>query len=238
MKLVAPDYYADFRCLAGACRHTCCEGWEIDVDEDRLADYRKNPFIAPHIDETDAPHFRLLDGERCPFLNQNGLCEMILRFGEASLCQICRDHPRFRNYWSDRTELGLGLVCEEAGRIILERQTPMRLIVLEDDGVIEETDEDEAELMALRGDMLGAIRETEPRARLMEYLIYRHLPDALYDGRLEARVAFIHRSFDAITAEWAKTDGSLNALVECARVWSYDTEYDDEVLEAQIAEND
>lgn len=33
MKYKVPSYYKDFKCIAGSCKHTCCEGWEIDVDE-------------------------------------------------------------------------------------------------------------------------------------------------------------------------------------------------------------
>jgi hypothetical protein len=102
MKLYAPQYYKEFHCIADACQHTCCEGWEIDIDEEQLARFRQEPYIAAHIEEGDPPHFRLLEGERCPFLKENGLCEMILRYGEDILCQICRDHPRFRSFWSDR----------------------------------------------------------------------------------------------------------------------------------------
>ena len=29
-----PDYYEAFHCLAGACPHTCCEKWEVVVDEE------------------------------------------------------------------------------------------------------------------------------------------------------------------------------------------------------------
>lgn len=43
MKRVVPDYYADFACVAGACRHTCCVGWEIDIDPDSLRRYQAMP---------------------------------------------------------------------------------------------------------------------------------------------------------------------------------------------------
>ena len=39
MKLRVPSYYKEFTCLAGACRHSCCVGWEVDVDEDTAAYY-------------------------------------------------------------------------------------------------------------------------------------------------------------------------------------------------------
>lgn len=235
MKVIAPDYYSQFRCIAGACRHTCCEGWEIDIDEEKLPLYRAMADIAPQIDETDTPHFRLSDDERCPFLNKDNLCDLILRHGEDILCQICRDHPRFRSFWSDRTEIGLGLVCEEAGRLILSQEKPMELAVLSDDGAADTLPEDEAWLLSYRDELLQSIEETGPKARLLEYLIYRHLPDALYDGRLDARLAFIRQSFREITDAWEKTDGAIETMAECARAWSYDVEYDDEELERRIA---
>ena len=235
MKIVAPDYLSEFKCIAGGCRHTCCVGWEVDVDGESLQKFEQLPDIAKHIDYDDTPHIKLSDDERCPFLNDDGLCEMIINHGEEILCQICADHPRFRNFWSDRIELGLGLVCEEAGRLILGRKEPMKLVTLSNDGENTELQEDEKWLMALRDDMLESIDKTGVEARLLEYLIYRHLPDALYDNRVEERIAFVNQSFDEIIGKWKKTDGSFESLVECARVWSYDIEYDDEALEKKIS---
>ena len=36
MKITAPDYYSQFKCIADQCRHTCCVGWEIEVDDEGL----------------------------------------------------------------------------------------------------------------------------------------------------------------------------------------------------------
>ena len=234
MKVIVPDYYKDFQCIADRCRHTCCIGWEIDIDEDSLERFERDADIAAHIEHSDVAHFRLLDGERCPFLNQDNLCDLILKHGEGILCQICRDHPRFRNFWADRVEMGLGLVCEEAARLILTQQTPMRLEVLSDDGADTQQPEDEAWLMQLRERLLQT-ELTGAQARLWEYLVYRHLADALYDDRVEERIAFIQHSFDELMQSWAKTDGSIDALVDVVRVWSYDIEYDDEELERRLA---
>lgn len=234
MKTIVPDYYKDFRCIAGECRHTCCMGWEIDVDEPALRRFLAEPEISRHVSMAETPHIELLEGERCPFLNEKGLCRMILSHGEDMLCDICRDHPRFRNYWSDRVETGLGLVCEEAGRLILSRSAPMCLRVLEDDGADEEIPEDEEWLTEYRDRLLSDITFEGPEARLMEYLIYRHIPDALYDGLVEQRTAFIRNAFEEILTEWKKAGGSFEALVESARRFSYDVEYDDEELKKRI----
>ena len=109
MKLMAPDYYGRFRCIADRCRHSCCIGWEIDIDPDTREKYRHIPgAFGKRLNEgiEDAPegaHFRLSQDERCPMLNQNGLCDLITTIGEQNLCQICADHPRFRNFFSERT---------------------------------------------------------------------------------------------------------------------------------------
>ena len=81
---------------------------EIDVDDTTLTKYNSlnNDFankIKSNIDFIDTPHFKLGQDERCPFLNSKGLCEIIINLGEDMLCQICSDHPRFRNYYDDFT---------------------------------------------------------------------------------------------------------------------------------------
>lgn len=235
MKTIAPDYYKEFRCTAGKCSHTCCKGWEIDIDDAALPRFSAVPEISAHIClDDDVPHIRLDEEERCPFLCDDGLCSMILTYGEDMLCDICRDHPRFRSYWSDRIEMGLGLVCEAAGRLILTRKEPMKLVIIDDDGEDAGLPEDEAWLLAYRDKMLSEIKEEGPKARLLEYLIYRHIPDALYDDMLEERTAFVYSAYSEIISDWEKTPGTTDDLIECARRFSYDVEYDDEVLMQRI----
>ena len=235
MKILVPDYYSKFRCIAGRCRHTCCKGWEIDVDEESLPRFLNDTFISPHVELSDTPHIRLEEDEKCPFLRADGLCEMIVRSGEKSLCQICRDHPRFRNFWTGITEIGLGFVCGTAAELILGWPEKMKLTVLEDDGAEEPVPDDEQWLINLRCDLLEKITDTGPHARLREYLIYRHLADALYDGRVDERIRFIDEAYSEITGRWKHTDGSLPEIAEAARQWSYDVEYDEEVLEKRIS---
>ena len=124
MRVIAPVYYKDFACIASACRHSCCIGWEVDVDTASLARYAD--MTAPYAEsirssiEGETPHFGLTEGERCPHLDGAGLCRIITECGESALCQICRDHPRYRNYYEGVLEIGLGLSCEEAARLALD----------------------------------------------------------------------------------------------------------------------
>ena len=132
--LVYPNYYPRFACSADKCRHNCCIGWEIDIDESTLSYYdlldgemgaRLSRAIRR---DGDCACFALDEEERCPFLNEKGLCDIILHLGEDALCDICTDHPRFRHFFDSRTELGLGLSCESAAALILSMREKMSLV--------------------------------------------------------------------------------------------------------------
>ena len=146
MKTFVPNYYHKFKCIADKCKHSCCIGWEIDIDEFSLESYRNvegafGERLRRNIDfDCDCPHFILQEGDRCPFLNDNNLCDMICEIGEDLLCDICADHPRFRNFFSDSVEEGIGLCCEEAARIVLCNHEPFSLI--SDDSGCSYTDEE------------------------------------------------------------------------------------------------
>lgn len=143
MKIYAPSYYKEFKCINSKCEHNCCIGWEIDIDENSLDFYKTKEDIWGHIDLTDTPHFVLDNKERCPFLNKNNLCEIIINYGENSLCQICRDHPRFRNFYNTRTEIGLGLTCEVSAKLILENDFHLTHIGQDSDAYFPDKEEEE-----------------------------------------------------------------------------------------------
>ena len=120
MKFCVPKYYKDFKCIADKCTHSCCIGWEIDIDNNTLEKYSRlnheyREAIIESIDRDGDPHFRLSINERCPHLDEKGLCKIITNLDESYLCEICREHPRF--YLN--SEMGLGMACEEACRVIL-----------------------------------------------------------------------------------------------------------------------
>ena len=160
MKLMAPDYYTSFKCIADKCKHNCCKGgWIISIDEDTLEYYRSvtGPIgerLKAGIDENaETPRFILDEQGTCPLFNQNGLCDLITELGENALCQICRDHPRFRSFYADRTEIGVGLCCEVAGDLILKRQEKTTMVLLEDDGGDDEPDSADISLLEWKDEL-------------------------------------------------------------------------------------
>lgn len=123
----APLYYKKFHCIADKCKDSCCSaGWEIDIDAETAELYKNvtGPFgemLHENISKTSPCHFVLDNHHNCPFLNNKKLCDIYINLGEEHLCQICKDHPRYYE-WFDEIgvkEAGIGLCCEEAARIIL-----------------------------------------------------------------------------------------------------------------------
>lgn len=135
MRLTVPDYYDRFRCIASRCTDNCCIGWEIGIDPAALADYQSQPGafgdrLRAAIRPGDPPFFALTKSGRCPFLNEENLCDIYRQLGENHLCAICDQHPRFHNWFGAEKESGLGLSCEEAARLILF-SAPARLLCRE-----------------------------------------------------------------------------------------------------------
>lgn len=205
MKRIAPDYYPQFRCIAGACRHNCCIGWEIDVDEDTLAYYQSlDGTLGEKLQRCiclteETPHFILTEGERCPFLNENNLCELILEKGEAALCQICDDHPRFYNDFSAHVEMGVGLSCEAAGRLLLSRTEKTQLVCLEaGDGA---PDAQEAALLALRQQLFDAAQDRSLAIDVRMEQVLRLCGAALPDVSMRDW-ARIYRQLEQLDPAW------------------------------------
>ena len=118
--------------------HSCCRGWEIDVDEESAAYYRALPgplgdaLRAALTEDGEGFHFRLDQEERCPFLRRDGLCRLICELGEEALCEICALHPRFFGALGDWEFAGLGLSCEAVSALLLETDAPLRFVTEED----------------------------------------------------------------------------------------------------------
>ncbi len=128
------SYYPEFKCVAGECKHTCCAGWEMNIDKATLDEYKKHNshfsgklFSGINFKKSK---FETDKSGRCAFLNDKGLCEIIINLGEQSLCQVCRDHPRFRSYFDDRVETGLGFCCEQATKIILSYKNKIDMVLV------------------------------------------------------------------------------------------------------------
>ena len=129
MKLIKPDYFDTFRCIAGNCPDSCCKEWDVAVDSEKAAFYRSlsGPLgdrLRQVLYEEDGDTYMAIENRRCPMWRADGLCRIQAELGEAALCKTCREFPRLTHDYGDFVELGLELSCPEAARIILSNPTP------------------------------------------------------------------------------------------------------------------
>lgn len=149
MRLRVPYYYKDFKCIAGACKDSCCVGWEIDIDGDTFAYYQElegdfGDRLRSSMAKGEENTFVLENG-RCPFLNRQNLCDICLELGEEALCQVCTEYPRFVTEYGDVTEKSLALSCEVVGKLVFGRKEPIYYEEFFQQDCFEETDMEEEE---------------------------------------------------------------------------------------------
>lgn len=129
------DDYDSFKCIAGSCPASCCEGWQIVIDEDSLDTYaaQKDDFSARLKNSIDwEEECFMQNGRRCAMLNKQNLCDLQIAYGEECLCETCRKYPRHEEEFEDIREYSLSLSCPEAARMACERTTPLSFISTED----------------------------------------------------------------------------------------------------------
>ena len=140
MKIRVPDYYENFKCIAGACTDTCCAGWQVDVDDASYEYYKtiKGEFGERlHSVMVDGKkgaegQFRIRPDGRCPFLNDNNLCDLYAALGEAGLCVTCDRYPRYTTEYGNLRETGIALSCKTAAELILKDNCRPNFKVWED----------------------------------------------------------------------------------------------------------
>jgi len=189
-----PDYYDRFRCLAGACPHSCCEKWEVVVDGDTARRYLSVPgelgekLRAELRCDADGDFCFALNGGRCPFLDEENLCEIHRALGQEATSVTCREHPRFTEDYGAFRELTLSASCPAANDLLLGSTEPLRFLTRKTDEPDEEADEWLAYLLPLRERMLTLLADrTQPlEGRLASLLTYAAAAqEVLDDERME-----------------------------------------------------
>ncbi len=228
-----PSYYNNFKCIADKCTDNCCIGWEIDIDSDTAEYYSSvgGEFGKRLRENISDENGFILKGERCPFLSNRNLCDIIINCGEEHLCQICRDHPRYFEWYGNIKEGGIGLSCEEGARLILtdNRWGIAELVV---DEAEEPVDEELFSLLISAREELfsildgkGAVSEKLSQvldyAEKLQFYIDNLETEAEYIPRSEVKeadfseIATLYSDFEPIDSEWEK---ELALLDSCEAV--------------------
>ena len=132
MKIVKPTFYKNFKCIAGDCPDSCCQGWEVDADSDSLEYYKtldNSLEIKKRIDsvlskdEFNNTIFTLAPKKRCPFLNDKNLCDMHIAIGGEHTPYTCRTFPRFIYDFGGTREIGISFSCPVASDMMYNTES-------------------------------------------------------------------------------------------------------------------
>ncbi len=227
MIITKPDFYDSFKCKADKCTDSCCIGWEIDIDDETMRKYEaESGFLSEKLNSfTDRGNhcFILTKDERCPFLKSDGLCELILTKGEDMLCEICREHPRFYARYGNFYDMGVGLCCEEAARLLFLNTSPLKLITAAesrddaadfDDGLI-----DSETLYMLREETLHMLCDRTQALHNRIHSIFEYLLLKQY-GKINFAFPSEGEFYDILIKASEKTeayDADFTRLLKCLR---------------------
>lgn len=125
VNMFIPKYMLTFKCIGSSCIDTCCAGWDINIDEDT---YKKYTNCTGELKKIVQGKFRenknsddylnrgfmiLKEHNKCPFLNDNLLCDIHGGVGEENLCITCKRFPRVYNIIDDIYEKSGLASCPE-----------------------------------------------------------------------------------------------------------------------------
>lgn len=115
--------YDKFKCIADKCEFTCCKGWEINIDNSTYNKWKSEnlDYLLEKVEAKDKKEVYFINKENhddCPFLDKQGLCDIVKNHGEEYLSLTCHTFPRIENVFDDRRELSLSCSCKEVVEII------------------------------------------------------------------------------------------------------------------------
>ena len=126
MNDIYPTFYKKFKCIANLCPDSCCKDWDIDVDCEtekyyscvggKLGDKIRKLTVTDEYGE----RVFISNNGKCPFWNQNMLCDIYIGLGEEHLSATCKNFPRMSVDYTDFCEHILSFACPEAARLMLE----------------------------------------------------------------------------------------------------------------------
>lgn len=190
MRIFYREYFSDFHCLASHCPDSCCQSWDIQVDESSATRYRSLPgALGDQLrhalwDDPESGTILTLENGRCPMWQSDGLCHIQTALGEEALCKTCREFPRLTHDYGDFVERGLELSCPEAARLILNAPAAPMVAAQCSGGEAPAYDkEDMALLRSSRKSALSLLNgHVEPVRALGLILVYAHRVQAALDG--------------------------------------------------------
>lgn len=133
--IVYPNIYKKFKCIGGACNNTCCANWKITLDPVTKDYYFQldtdfGVFLRENIyEENNMTLVRLTSDERCPFLDNKGLCQVYQNCGPEHMSLTCQRFPRRNFSKGDNVMYSLSLSCEAVLQLLQDSSVPIEICI-------------------------------------------------------------------------------------------------------------
>lgn len=126
-----PSYMKEFKCIGTACEDSCCLGWAVEIDKETYTKYKNNQHdelkslfrsnVKTKDDSRNKVSYGIIKMEkgRCPFLNEQKLCDIHSKLGEEHLSNTCAIYPRSINKVDGKLEKSATMSCPEVTRVAL-----------------------------------------------------------------------------------------------------------------------
>lgn len=132
-EVLIPTYMKSFTCIGSTCEDSCCIGWRVTLDKRSYKNYKnlKHPVLSDKLkdsmkriknettSESNYAHFVMDKQNRCPMLEESGLCGIQGTLGEHMLSPTCTTYPRAINMVGKIVEISAKLSCPEVARLAL-----------------------------------------------------------------------------------------------------------------------
>lgn len=121
----------EFKCIGTACEDSCCLGWAVEIDKETYTKYKNNQHdelkslfrsnVKTKDDSRNKVSYGIIKMEkgRCPFLNEQKLCDIHSKLGEEHLSNTCAIYPRSINKVDGKLEKSATMSCPEVTRVAL-----------------------------------------------------------------------------------------------------------------------
>lgn len=135
VKIFKIQNYDYFRCTADKCKFTCCSVWDVNIDNNTYIKWKNNKknYILQNvieiINDDEVEYFINKETqEKCPFLDNKGLCNIVKNDGEECLSLTCKKFPRIENVLEGRKEITLSCACPEVVENISKLKGKIKMI--------------------------------------------------------------------------------------------------------------
>jgi len=138
---IRAEYANRFHCIGPDCEDTCCQIWNVPIDQATYEKYQKLPssplrtlldasvLLLPVNSDAAATaqsnlfapfaQIRMNDARQCPLFTAERLCRIQTELGEGLLSHACATYPRIAHSAGGVEEKALALSCPEAARLVL-----------------------------------------------------------------------------------------------------------------------